>query len=244
MHIPEYFSRNLTESLYKYESIRNIKKISINILNQNIEYMPNPEDFMSLYSLTNDITQTTAHKRYCTQDICNKYNLPTHHFSVWIDKKHYKQLDYKSKKKQIAVSMDKNPLRSKIIKNIREKCPNYKIIDIKNLSYEEYKILIRESLYVITFGEGFDGYFIESIFSGTVAFSVYNDVFFPESRYNRLDNVYESYEAMLGEITNDINSMTSTKYKSINDLSSSLLEEIYNEDKYFNNIKNVLQKKI
>lgn len=59
-------------------------------MNQNIELMPEPEKLKDLYKLTNNITQTIAHDRYATQEVCDKWQIPTHLFSVNIDLTKYK----------------------------------------------------------------------------------------------------------------------------------------------------------
>jgi len=66
---------------------------------------------------------------------------------------------------------------------------------IKNLSYKEYKRTIGRAKWAVTFGEGLDGYFVETIFSGGISFAVYNDHFFPDE-FKQLPTVFESYQEM------------------------------------------------
>jgi len=50
---------------------------------------------------------------------------------------------------------------------------------IRNLTYDQYKSLVSRAKWALTFGEGLDGYFIEPVFSGAIAFAVYNEQFLP-----------------------------------------------------------------
>ena len=55
--------------------------------------------YKNLYKLTKNITQTLAHDRYATQEICNKWKMPTHLFSVNIDLSKYKNFTFEEKGK-------------------------------------------------------------------------------------------------------------------------------------------------
>ena len=70
LHIPEYYADDFYNDLTEkdIEFLKSIKKLHINIMNQNIELMPEPEKLKDLYKLTNNITQTIAHDRYATQE--------------------------------------------------------------------------------------------------------------------------------------------------------------------------------
>ena len=70
--------------------------------------MPKVEKLKNLYKLTDNITQTVAHDRYATQEICNKYKIPTHLFSALWDMSAYKKRDFSQKEKIIVLSPDAN----------------------------------------------------------------------------------------------------------------------------------------
>ena len=67
----------------------------------------------------------------------------------------------------------------------------------------DYKKLISRALFTITFGEGYDGYFIEPYFSGSIGFAVRNDTFFPK-KMSSLMGLYSSWEDMELNIVKDI----------------------------------------
>ena len=65
-------------------------------------------------------------------------------------------------------------------------------------------------MFVISFGEGYDGYFIEPLLSGTLSFTARNPVFFP-NEFRELPNVYKNYEEMHERITDDIRSLVANE---------------------------------
>ncbi len=239
LNIPEYAIFTVYSHLLNYQDYLNkIETLQINILNQNILLMPDRSEVISLFSLTPNVTQTIAHIKYCNQEIADYYNIPTHLFSVSIDKSNYECVDFDSKQDQIVYSPDNHPLKNKILKKINQKLPKYKLIEVKNLKYEKYKDLIAQSKYVITFGEGFDSYYIEPIFSCSLALTVYNKSFFPSAEFKKLKNVYSSYEDMLEKITKDLILFDNKEaYADIVRANSRKLQKIYSYNLYLDNIE-------
>jgi len=238
LHIPEYSAKSIYYELKKHKTeLSKFSKITINILNQNINMMPSVLDIALFNNICTEITQTTAHVRYCTQEIADKYFIPTHLFSVNIDENNYQKTAHASKEQVILYSNDDHVNKDRVLEIIRKELPDYKLEEINGLTFEQYKSKISKSAYVITFGEGFDSYFIESAFSGTVSFAVYNDTFFPIGSYLELPNVFGSYEQMEKDIVELIKNMSVVKYDLIVRDSSSLLRKIYSTQKYLRNIK-------
>ena len=116
LHIPEYYADDFYNDLTEkdIEFLKSIKKLHINIMNQNIELMPEPEMLKDLYKLTNNITQTIAHDRYATQEVCDKWQIPTHLFSGNIDLSRYKACEFEEKEKIIVLSPDRNEYKERI----------------------------------------------------------------------------------------------------------------------------------
>jgi hypothetical protein len=238
LHIPEYSIKEMSEHLSTFIP-KNID-VSINVLDQNIDMMPSVGDFSNLMTVSSKITQTTAHAKYATQDLSSKYATPLLHLSVYIDKEQYKKLPYESKDPVILFSPDGHISKTEIIESLKNSLPNYQIKEIKNLTYSEYKQAVQKARYVITFGEGLDGYLIESCFSGTVAFSTYNERFFPSKDFLNQGGIYKNYDVMLSKISGDIKELDNnprlyTEYQ--NDMQS-LLEKIYDKNIYKKNLKN------
>lgn len=241
LHIPEYYADDFYNDLTEkdIEFLKSIKKLHINIMNQNIELMPEPEMLKDLYKLTNNITQTIAHDRYATQEVCDKWQIPTHLFSVNCDMSKYKAYSFDEKEKIIVLSPDWNEHKERIIEKLEKKLPDWKLITVNNMTFTEYMDLISRAFFTITFGEGFDGYFLQPPVVESIGFAVYNDKFFPNDNWKHLPNVYESYELMINNIVNDMKAMFNDKnfYEQTIQTVNKRLKELYNIEIFKNNLK-------
>lgn len=236
IHIPEYAVREvLTELTKRIDTFP--PKVHINILNQNIEHMPEARDIAGLYTLTNNVTQTVAHKRYASQEVANKYSLPTHLLGVYINESQYERGNFSKKEKLILYSPDENINKSRIIKKMRDDLPEYQLLEINNFTYKQYKDFINRAAYTITFGEGFDGYFIEPTFSGSIPIAVYNDVFFPSKDYLDYPNVFASYENFSNNASTLIKGLSENSYNKLNLQLTDKLKDIYSRHVYVENIR-------
>lgn len=191
-----------------FDLLRSIENLQINIVNQQIELMPSPEKYRWLYSLTNNVTTTVCNKASATQNICNEIGTPLHMLSVYYDLGNVKRIPVKKKAKLILLSPDVPPqgirCKVKLIEKLNKELPDYKVSIIRDLTFQECMRLTAVSVAVITFGEGFDGYLNNSPQVGTLAFAVYNNVFFPDKKWKYFPNIYDSYDEMLENIVGDI----------------------------------------
>lgn len=207
LHVPEYALNDTVIRIRPYFEKLKKARLSVNILNQNVRLMPGRIEAAEIFEIAPRVTQTVAHRRYCTQEMADLYAIPTHLFSVFIDPSQYKPTPYAKKKNVIAYSPDGHPDKEVILDGLRQNLPDYELVEINNLSYEQYKKFVRDVKFVITFGEGLDGYLIEPTFSGTVAFSVFNSDFFPDDSFTKLPNIFLSYEEMAERIAGRIKSI-------------------------------------
>lgn len=213
IHLPDFLSGKFYGKLTAAE-IRKLKKIEdlqINILNQNIDAMPAPEEIKSLYNLTKNVTQTVAHDRYASQEICDKWGIPTHLLSVFIDCGKYESYPFEKKEKIIVLSPDEHEYRAKIVAKLQKEMPDFKLVTVCNLTFSEYMDLIAKSYFTITFGEGMDGYFLQPESVGSVGIAVYNDEFFPSKDWKKMRNVYASYDEMHENIATDLKNFCADK---------------------------------
>lgn len=239
-HIPEYATNYVISTLLPYRSLlEKIDDFQINILNQNMELMPKPTDIASIWSLPSCfITQTTAHLRYTTQAVADTYNTPVLNLSVFIDPHQYELKNFSQKENIIAYSNDKHPSKKRILSKVEKELPSFSLIEINNLSYEQYKELIAKAKYILTFGEGFDGYYIEGIFSGCITFAVYNDTFFESKDFLQYNNIFNSYDDMETRLVETIKKLDEKdKYTSTNQKNFKKLSKIYDISIYHKNIK-------
>ena len=105
------------------------------------------------------------------------------------------------------------------------------------MTYEDYKETISRAKWALTFGEGLDGYFVETIFSGGIGFSVYNRKFFPED-FVSLRTVYGSYELLIQNIHKDISELDGEKaYVDYQNKQFSLCSKLYDYKNYLKNLE-------
>lgn len=237
LQIPEYSIKDISLELPTH--IPKKVHVSINVLNQNIDMMPSIGTFANLLLSSHQITQTTAHAKYATKELARKFSTPLMHLSVFIDKKQCKKLSYTDKDKVILYSPDEHESKDIIVESLKKSLPDYTIREIKNLTYAQYKTAVQKSRYVITFGEGLDGYLIESCFSGSVAFSVYNERFFPSRDFIKIGSIYSNYDEMAEKIVTDILSMDRDQSLYLNNQMNMerILESIYDKRIYLANLK-------
>lgn len=218
IHIPESYAENFAED-YLTEERRQQKKLKclhINILLQNIDLIPSREALKKLEVL-GKVTCTTAHEAYSGHETEERIGCRIHKLSVWASPEQYLKRGYSEKNDLMVISHDQHELKSEVLGVIARRFPKLRLQVIRNISYEEYKTVISKAKWAITFGEGLDGYFIEPIFSGCIAFAVYNDRFFTED-FKTLETVYPNYETLIQNICSDLieldNESSYTQYQS------------------------------
>lgn len=244
IHVPEYASHDVYTSLAKHRGFfEKIDDLRVNIMNQNILLMQPPADTASWFSLTPHVTQTIAHNKYATQQIADLYFLPTLHLSTFVDPGQYSRTSLGQKKDLILVSNDESAHKKKILDKVRKELPNYKIIIVDKMPYEQYKSLLSQAKFLITFGEGFDGYYVEGFFSGAITFAVYNNSFFPDKSFEKQENTYKDYPDMLRNIVTDMSSLADNekKYASIVEANLKRISDLYSHKSYLENIKRFYQ---
>ncbi len=242
-HIPEVYVLPFLEFLTPDQQIwlKKIKSVKFNILNQNIELCPRPRIVNYLKQLSNEVTMTCAHQKYCVKQLRTSYDISVHMLST-SNLVNYKYVRYKNKSNILLYSPDKHPMKNIILDKIRQNFPNLKMIEIKNMKYKDYLKHLEQAKWMITFGEGLDGYFSESIRSGTLAFAVYNLNFFNE-KYKNIKNIYSSYNSMLENIVNDLKKYEDEKtYDSLVKKCIEIDKKEYNDDEYKENIKKYYKK--
>jgi hypothetical protein len=245
VYVPEYASVEVFNQLIPYRKfLKSIPELNVNIMNQNILLMPEPAIAAWWFLLTPRVTQTTAHDKYSTQALADKYDLPCHHLSTYVDAKQYTNRKFEDKENIILLSPDKVRERDSIVKLLSGQLPNYRFITVENMKYEDYKDLISRARFTITFGEGFDGYFVEAFFTGGIAFAVYNDDFFPDKEFASFGNIYASYDEMLKNIVNDISYLDSkARYEKVVRNNLNKINELYSHTTYQKNLRDFYAKR-
>lgn len=255
IHIPEIMVSSFKDKESKintfYNFLKKIKNTELNILNQNDLFMPSIDYIDFLKSKFDFSTITVAHKKYATFEKRKQYDLPLHLLSPWLNPVPYEVRSYNEKENLIIYSPDKiqwipNETRLKkeeIIKNLKLKLPNFIFKEIKNLKYDNYKDLASKAKFSITFGEGLDGYFIETVFSGGISFAVYNEYFFSDE-FKNLEVLYNSFNELNEKIADKIKSLDNeVEYNKVHQKISKIVNKIYSLDHLENDLKEYYTKK-
>ena len=136
----------------------------------------------------------------------------------------------------MVVSPDPHPEKEAILGLIAEHFPQLRMQIIRNLSYEDYKQLISKAKWALTFGEGLDGYFVETIFSGGVSLAVYNTSFFTPD-FETLPTVYASYETLSQRVISDLKKLDNDlNFKNYQEEQYQICSGHYNYKNYTQNV--------
>ncbi len=232
LNIPECFVPDFLNDLSKDEFLWlwSIPDLRINILNQNDELMPDQQCIEELRCLCNNkLSITVAHQRYFTKKKEEQYKCPLYLLTPFLPE--FYKTPVEKKEKIIVLSPDEIPEKEEIKKKLKKNLPDYQFITIKEMTLEEYKKTISKALFCITFGEGYDGYFIEPYLSDSISFSVRNPLFFPEN-FKDVPTVYSTWNELLNNIIQDIR-----KYEKNHKLYRQISAEVVREIRKFTNNK-------
>ncbi len=238
IHVPEHFIYRFYWFNKKQDKdlMSKIKNVQINILIQNIDFLPSNKYIITLRRF-GKLTGTTAHTKYSTIDLRNKLGFPLHKLSAYVSPEQYHMRKYSEKQDLMIVSPDRSTRKSEILRLIQSEFPQLQIKIIRNLTYEEYKETISYAKWALTFGEGLDGYFVEPVFSGAISFSVYRPEFFTKE-FQLLPTVYASYDALKEKICSDIRILDDpVKYDVYQRQQFELCANEYNHANYVRNLE-------
>jgi len=238
IHIPEGGIHQLLKNISNEDRLRltKIKNVHINISIMNIEHLAPVENLYESKQFWK-YTCWTAHKKYSTLELREKLGIPLHKLSVWVSPEQYSRKTYHEKENLMIVSPDSHPKKSEVLNLLTNQFPQLRIQIIQNLTYEEYKKVISRAKWALTFGEGLDGYFIETIFSGGVSFSVYNRAFFTED-FESLGTVYDNYDIMFEQICSDIRDLDNeVNYAGYQKKQYELCCKYYNYEQFITNLE-------
>jgi hypothetical protein len=218
------------------------RHLHINVMNQNNDLLPEPSLYFKLFELTPHVTMTTAHVRYTTQQLADTYQSPVRLLTPFLPD--FVRSGFETKKKVILYSPDSDITedfaysKEDILWTMKEKLPDYTFREIRDIHFEQYKILISEAMFTITFGEGFDGFFLEPFLSDSIAFAVFNKTFFPED-FADAPTVYSSWEEFMIRLPDDIKRLEREGdfYKAVQNKTESLIKRFISDELSLQNLK-------
>ncbi len=238
VHIPELCIAQFNKSISKRDrlALSVIPIVHINIMLQNIELLP-PMKHIEELSKLGIVTCTTAHEQYTTRELRARLRFPVHKLSAWVSPEQYDKKHYREKEELLIVSPDAHPRKSEVLNIIAGQLPRLRIQIIRNLTYEEFKDVISRAKWALTFGEGLDGYFLETIFSGGVSFAVYNARFFTDD-FKPLRTAYDSYDMLSRQICADMNDLDNeASYSAYQQKQYEVCCKHYNYKQYVKNLE-------
>lgn len=238
IHVPEHFIYRFSWFISKNDRVglSKIKNVQINIMIQNIDYLPSSKRILKLGKF-GKLTSTTAHSKYSTLEVRNRLGFPLHKLSVYVSPEQYHLRKYPEKDNLMIVSPDRHTMKAEILKLIRKELPLLEIKIIQNMTYEEYKETISRAKWALTFGEGLDGYFVEPVFSGAISFSVYKPEFFTKE-FQPLRTIYANYDVLKENICSDIRHLDNpTEYGLYQRQQFELCAKEYNYANYIKNLE-------
>jgi len=237
IHIPEYGIYQFLKmtSSHEKEELHKINDLHFNIMLQNIDLIDNK--YIPELKKLGKVTCTTAHEQYSNHETRKQLGIPIHKLSTFVDPNQYNRENYLNKENLLIVSPDTNKLKNRILNLIHTQLPQIEIKIIRNLNYEDYKSLISKAKWALTFGEGLDGYFIETIFSGGISFAVYNSRFFTKD-FKSLKTVYNSYDELIKNICSDIIGFDNLDaYINYQEKQYKICAKYYSYDQYLKNLE-------
>jgi hypothetical protein len=234
VHVPEMLVRKSVFDHLDVHRSRSDLRWRFNILLQNIKQSP-PKDVVNALQQLGLTTATIAHK--ASTAAAEGLGCPIHYLSWFISAEDFQRVGYASKKKLIAISPDLHPAKSEIVYRMAEALPDHKIIEIRKMTYQQYKNVIRDAKFMFTFGEGLDGYFVESIYSGAIAMAIFEDRYFtPE--YRDLEGVFQDSEAATVGVADFLKTANSeANFRAIAERQYNLVARTFRRDVYRNNLK-------
>lgn len=247
IHIPEYATEKFIEFLSQddcnYLKMRD--KVYINILNQNVRMMPAKETFSPLRDIADEVSQSVGHHAYFSQEIADKFGLPTLLLPAYTDLSAYAKSSFSEKEKLIIYSPDEASYKQQCLTALAQKMPDFKLVEIRNISFDKYMDLATRCMFSITFGEGFDGYLAQPIHQGGIGFSVFNEDFFPSPVFLRHENIFANEGEMVGELCERMLSLSKnqSRFEQLNQALIDDYQRFYSFDDYVNQIKNLLLRK-
>jgi hypothetical protein len=203
VHVPEYvvcslpYARTLTRRLR-----RPALSVRLNILLQNIDLAPTADEVRAIARIA-PVTATAVQEQYSNEDTARRLGCPVHRLSGYVSPEQYERRPLAAKQDLMIVSPDRHPRRTQVLDVLRARLPWLRLHVVEHMTYEAYKALLLEAKWSLTFGEGLDSYFLETVFSGGISFAAFNTRFFTPD-FAGLETVYPTYDVMVERIAADV----------------------------------------
>lgn len=248
LHIAEYLVPDIV-SRFNNKTLNYLKSranLFVNIMNQNIDLMPKPNELNNLRLLCQQLTQSVAHHAYFTQSVADKYNTPLFLLPAYTDLSNYAAIPIEEKQKLIIYSPDEAEWKKPLLEHLAKELPDYELREIRGITFDKFMDLATTCRYSITFGEGFDGYLAQPIYQGAIGFAVYNERFFPSCSFKGFANIFDSEDSIISEIVDKIKDMDKDFdfYKKTNKQMMDVYNQLYSRDDYLASIEALIRRDV
>jgi hypothetical protein len=246
LHVPEYavesFARSLTDEVLQY--LRSRRRLYINILNQNIDIMPEKEKFEDCRALATELTQSVAHHAYSGQKVADRYDLPTLLLPAYTDLSGYEPIEFEEKEKLIIYSPDSSAHRKAVLKALESGLPDYQLREIRSITFDKFMDLATRCRFSISFGEGFDGYVAQPIHQNGIGLAVYKDQFFPSAELRAFPNFFSSEDDMIENIVARIRQFEADPkfYRETNKRMKTVYDKLYSKEDYLRRVEMLINR--
>jgi glutathione peroxidase-family protein len=246
LHIPEYalesFARSLSDEVLQY--LRSRRRLYINILNQNIDLMPKREKLEDCRALATELTQSVAHHAYSGQEVADRYDLPTLLLPAYTDLSGYEPIELEEKEKLIIYSPDSSAHRKGVLTALESGLPDYRLLEIRSITFDKFMDLATRCRFSISFGEGFDGYVAQPIHQNGIGLAVYKEQFFPSAELRAFPNFFSSEDDMIKNIVARIRQFEADPkfYREINKRMKTVYEKLYSKEDYLRRVEMLINR--
>jgi hypothetical protein len=234
VHIPELFvQKYVSDCRFVYRSRPDLIW-RYNILLQNIDLTP-PKEAVEILQQMGTTTATINHK--ASAEIARRLGCPIHYLSWGLCAENFERVEYSRKENKIVISPDSHPAKYEIVRQMAAALPDHKIIEIRNMTYEKYKSILKQAKFTFTFGEGLDGYFVESIFSGGVAMAMFTERFFT-AEYRDLDGIFSDGKHAIAGVADFLKATNNEmQHQTIANRQHDLVAKTFVREQYLQNIR-------
>lgn len=237
LHIPEYTVNRMADWLKLASPAlqRKVRELHLNVMLQNVDAL-NGQNIAALKTFGR-VTCTTAHEAYTNQATRESLGVSLHRLSVFYGPELFTVSGYEKKEPLMIVSHDDHRLKEQLLRQLAQAFPALRIEVIREISFENYRELVRRAKWSLTFGEGLDSYFVDPVFSGAVSFAVFNERFFTPA-FSALETVYASWDELTNKIVIDLKRLDEPEaYRRCWREAYDLLSKLYSVERFRENLR-------
>jgi len=117
--------------------------------------------------------------------------------------------------------------------------PDFKLVEIRNITFDKFMDLATRCMFSITFGEGLDGYLTQPMQQGGIGFAIYNTDFFPNSNFLQCDNIFADEKEMIDGICDQMLRLSQDEllYTQVNRRFVEEHQKLYSHEEYVEQVK-------